>query len=93
MQFLSEHIDDTGDIPYSIEINGLQITGLACHTTTDKEGNPLYVFTPLSRAVNEYAIKGAGANAIEKFNINEPPFKGTSEEEWNKNLDAIFGKN
>ena len=92
LQFLSEHIDDTGDIPYSIEINGLQTTGLACHTTTDKEGNPLYVFTPLSRAVNEYAIKGAGANAIENFNINEPPFKGTSNEEWEKELDAIFVK-
>lgn len=93
LQFLSEHIDDTGDIPYSIEINGLQTAGLACHKAMDKEGNPLYVFTPLSRAVNEYAIKGAGTSAIENFNINEPPFKGTSEEEWNKNLDAIFGKN
>ena len=93
LQFLSEHIDDTGDIPYSIEINGLQTTGLACHTNMDKEGNPLYVFTPLSRAVNEYAIKGAGANAIENFNINEPPFKGTSDEEWKKEIGAIFGKN
>lgn len=92
LQFLSEHIDDTGDIPYSIEINGLQTTGLACHKAMDKEGNPLYVFTPLSRAVNEYAIKGAGANAIENFNINEPPFKGTSNEEWEKELDAIFVK-
>ena len=81
LQFLSEHIDDTGDIPYSIEINGLQTAGLACHKAMDKEGNPLYVFPPSSRAVNEYAIKGAGANAIENFNINEPPFKGTSEEE------------
>ena len=93
LQFLSEHIDDTGDIPYSIEINGLQTTGLACHTTTDKEGNPLYVFTPLSRAVNEYAIKGAEANAIENFNINEPPFKGTSDEDVQKMIDGIFGKN
>lgn len=93
LQFLSEHIDDSGDIPYSIEINGLQTTGLACHTNMDKEGNPLYVFTPLSRAVNEYAIKGAGANAIENFNINEPPFKGTSDEEWKKEIGAIFGKN
>ena len=93
LQFLSEHIDDSGDIPYSIEINGLQTTGLACHKAMDKEGNPLYVFTPLSSAVNEYAIKGAGTNAIKNFNINEPPFKGTSDEEWNKNLDAIFGKN
>ncbi len=92
LQFLSEHIDDTGDIPYSIEVNGLQTTGLACHKAMDKEGNPLYVFTPLSRAVNEYAIKGAGANAIENFNINEPPFKGTSNEEWEKELDAIFVK-
>ncbi|MBQ3726467.1 MAG: hypothetical protein II902_05350 [Selenomonadaceae bacterium] len=93
LQFLSEHIDDTGDIPYSIEINGLQTTGLACHTNMDKEGNPLYVFTPLSRAVNEYAIKGAEANAIENFNINEPPFKGTSDEEVQKMIDGIFGKN
>lgn len=93
LQFLSEHIDDTGDIPYSIEINGLQTTGLACHTTTDKEGNPLYVFTPLSRAVNEYAIKGAEANAIENFNINEPPFKGTRDEDVQKMIDGIFGKN
>ena len=92
LQFLSEHIDDTGDIPYSIEVNGLQTTGLACHEAMDKERNPLYVFTPLSRAVNEYAIKGAGANAIENFNINEPPFKGTSDEEWKKEIEAIFGK-
>lgn len=93
LQFLSEHIDDTGDIPYSIEINGLQTTGLAYHTNMDKEGNPLYVFTPLSRAVNEYAIKGAEANAIENFNINEPPFKGTSDEDVQKMIDGIFGKN
>ena len=93
LQFLSEHIDDTGDIPYSIEINGLQTTGLACHKTMDKEGNPLYVFTPLSRAVNEYAIKGAEANAIENFNINEPPFKGTRDEDFQKMIDGIFGKN
>ena len=92
LQFLSEHIDDTGDIPYSIEINGLQTTGLACHTNMNKEGNPLYVFTPLSRAVNEYAIKGAEANAIENFNINEPPFKSTSDEEWKQEIEAIFGK-
>ncbi|MBQ4404934.1 MAG: hypothetical protein II857_11090 [Selenomonadaceae bacterium] len=93
LQFLSEHIDDSEDIPYSIEINGLQTTGLACHTNMDKEGNPFYVFTPLSRAVNEYAIKGAEANAIENFNINEPPFKGTSDEDVQKMIDGIFGKN
>lgn len=93
LQFLSEHVDDSGDIPYSIEINGLQTTGLACHKAMDKEGNPLYSFTPLSRAVNEYAIKGASANVIENFNINEPPFKGTSDEDFQKMLDGIFGKN
>ena len=93
LQFLSEHIDDTGDIPYSIEVNGLQTTGLACHKAMDKEGNPLYVFTPLSRAVNEYAIKGAEANAIENFNINEPPIKEMSTEEFHKKIREIFNKN
>ena len=92
LQFLSEHIDDAGDMPYSIEINGLQITGLACHNATDKEGNPLYIFTPLSRAVNEYAIK-AGANFIENFNINEPPIKETSDEEFQNMINEIFSKN
>lgn len=92
LQFLSEHIDDTGDIPYSIEINGLQTTGLACNNATDKEGYPLYIFTPLSRAVNEYAIKGAEANAIENFNINEPPIKEISDEDFQKMINGIFGK-
>ena len=39
------------------------------------------------------AIKGAEANAIENFNINELPFKGTSAEEWKKEIESIFGKN
>lgn len=93
LQFLSEYIYDIDNIPYSIEINGLQTTGLACNNATDKEWYPLYVFTPLSRVVNEYAIKGAEANAIENFNINEPPIKETSNEDFQKMIDGIFGKN
>ena len=93
LQFLSEHIDDSGYILYSIEINGLQTTRLACNNATDKEGYPLYIFTPLSCAVNEYAIKGAEANAIENFNINEPPIKEISDEDFQKMIDEIFSKN
>lgn len=47
----------------------------------------------LSRVVNEYALKGAETNAVENFNINKPPFKGTSDEDFQKMIDGIFGKN
>ena len=72
LRFLGEHISES-EVPYSIEVSGLQTAGLVYFKSADESGNQVYAFNALANAVNEYAIRSDGTEVIEKFDLNEPP--------------------
>lgn len=71
LQFLKDYINEE-KIPYSLEVGGLIVLGLAYHTGVSEDNIPEYSFTALAKIVNGYAINGDALNKIETFNLNDP---------------------
>ena len=74
LQFLSEHIQDSGDFKYSDTIQGLQNVGLMRQSVIDANGNDRFVFTPFANMVDQYAISFDNVNRYPMCG-NAPPVK------------------
>ena len=72
LQFLSEHIQDSGDFKYSDTIQGLQNVGLMRQSVIDANGNDRFVFTPFANMVDQYAISFDNVNRYPMCG-NAPP--------------------
>lgn len=98
LRFLGEHISES-EVPYSIEVSGLQTAGLVYFKSADESGIQIYAFNALAHILNECAIKFDGTEPIEKIDLNEPPSVRNltsndyaSDEAVQNMLDEVFGK-
>lgn len=87
LRFLGEHVAES-EVPYSIEISGLQTAGLVYFKSADESGMQVYAFNELAKAMYEYAIKSGGAGAIENFALEI-----VTEDDIQKIFDEVSSKN